>query len=250
MDLDGRVALVTGGGTGLGRAISLALGRAGAAVGVNYAHSREDAEATVQAIRDLGGRAEAFATDITDWAAADGLVAAAETALGPIDVLVNNAGITRYVPFDDLRAVERGDWDRIFDVNLDGAFGCVRAVAPGMRRCGGGRILNVASNSGITAEGSSIPYVVSKAAVIALTQALARALAPSVLVNAVAPGWMETRWLDRYIPPERVAQLAAAPVRPVSVDEVASAAVGLIVNDAISGEILVVDRGERLHPLA
>jgi 3-oxoacyl-[acyl-carrier protein] reductase len=250
VDLAGRVALVTGGGTGLGRAIGLALGRSGAAVAVNYAHSMSEAREAVAALRALGVRADAFEADVSDWEAAPALVAAVESRLGPVDVLVNNAGITRHVPFDDLDGVRRDDWDRILAVNLGGAFACARAVAPGMRRRGEGRILNVASNSGLTAEGSSIPYVVSKAALIALTQALARGLAPSILVNAIAPGWMETRWLERYIPADGRARLAESPVPPVAVEHVAAAAVGLIANDAIDGEVLVVDRGERLHPLA
>ena len=128
------------------------------------------------------------------------------------------------------------------------AFALARAVAPGMRARGGGRILNVASNSGITAAGSSVPYVVSKAAVIGLTQALARALAPAITVNAIAPGWMETRWLERYFPPDVRAEMDRSSTARVTVDEVATAALSLLTNDAITGEVLVVDRGERWHP--
>lgn len=249
MEFAGRVAIVTGGGTGLGRAISLALAGAGAAVAVGYSRSAAEADATVAQVVAAGGHAVAVGADLAHWNAAATLVRSAERALGPCDILVNNAGLTRYVPFPNLGDVTAEAWDEIFDVNVRAMFALARAVAPGMVARGRGRILNVASNSGITAEGSSIPYVVSKTAVIGLTHALARALAPAVLVNAVAPGWMETRWLERYIPADRQASLAASPVAPVAVEDVAAAALALIANDAITGEVLVIDRGERWHPV-
>ena len=250
MDLARRVALVTGGGTGLGRAISLALASAGATVAVGYSRSAAEAEATVAEIVEGGGRAQAFAADLAEWTAAEALVAAAERTLGPLDIVVNNAGITRYIPFGDLEAVGPEAWDEIQTVNVRATFAVARAVAPGMRARGGGRLLNVASNSGLLAAGSSIPYVVSKAAVISLTQSLARALAPSILVNAVAPGWMETRWMERYFPPDVRADMAASATQTVPVEDVAAAAVALIANDSITGEVLVIDRGERWHPEA
>lgn len=250
MDLAGRVALVTGGGTGLGREIALALAATGAAVAVGYSRSAAEADATVAEIVDGGGRAVAIGADLAEWVGAEALVGAAERTLGPLDVVVNNAGITRFVPFRSVDAVTAEDWDSMFDVNVRAMFAVARAAAPGMLARGRGRILNVASNSGLTAEGSSIPYVVSKSAVIGLTQALARALAPAVLVNAIAPGWMETRWLERYIPAERRASLAASPVQPAAVADVATAALALIANDSITGEVLVVDRGERWRPEA
>jgi 3-oxoacyl-[acyl-carrier protein] reductase len=216
-------------------------------VAVNYSVSESDALRAVGEIEAAGGRAMAVAADVAQWSAAVSLVAATEHSLGPIDILVNNAGITHYIPLPDLDAVDREDWQRIFDVNVGGAFACARAAGPLMRARGHGRILNVASNSALTGDGSSIPYVASKAAVIGLTRALARALAPHVLVNAIAPGWMETRWLERYIPAERREGLFSGGVAPVAVDDVAAAAVSLIANDAITGETLVIDRGERLH---
>jgi 3-oxoacyl-[acyl-carrier protein] reductase len=248
VDLADSVALVTGGGTGLGRAISVALARAGAAVAVGYSASAAEADETVTTIEAAGGRAVALRADLADWDGARALAAAAQQVLGPIDILVNNAGITHYIPFPDLDAVSADIWDRLFDVNVRAAFAMTQAVAPGMRVRGRGRVLNVASNSGITAAGSSVPYVVSKAAVIGLTQALARALAPSIAVNAIAPGWMETRWLERYFPPEVRAAMDEDQTARVTVDEVADAALALLRNDAITGEVLVVDRGERWHP--
>ena len=215
---------------------------------VNYRRSAAAAEETVGDIRARGGRAQAIEADLADWDAAERLVTQAHAAFGSLDLLVNNAGMTRAVPFSDLDAVDRETWDDIFDLNLRAMFALARAAAPLMLRGGGGRILNVASNSGLTADGSSIPYVVSKAGVIALTHALARGLAPTVLVNAIAPGWMETGWLGRHIPADRRATIAAAPVPPAAVADVVSAALALLTNDSITGEVLVVDRGERWHP--
>ena len=246
MDLDGRVALVTGGGTGLGRRTALGLAEAGALVAVNYSRSREAAEKVVQEIEDRGGRSLSVRADVTDGAAVDSMVVSVEEGLGPVDILVNNAGITSYIPFSDLGSVTAEEWRRIMDVNVTGAFLCSRAVASGMQARGEGKIVNVTSNSAFTSAGSSIPYVVSKAALVSLTRCLARALAPTVQVNAVAPGWMLTGWVDRYLPPDRVEEIRSGAVPLVPVDDVVRCLIGIITNDSISGEVAVVDRGEML----
>ena len=246
MKIDGRVALVTGGGTGLGRRIALGLVEQGALVAVNYSRSREAAEQVVGEIEDGGGRSIAVRADVTDAVAVASMVASVEEALGPVDILVNNAGITQYVPFADLDAVTADVWRRIMDVNVAGAFLCSQAVAPGMQVRGAGKIVNVASNSALTDAGSSIPYVVSKAALVSLTRCLARALAPAVQVNAVAPGWMLTEWIDRYVPPDRAAEIRAGAVPMVPVEDVVRSLMGLIANDSVTGTVAVVDRGEML----
>ncbi|MDE0369548.1 MAG: SDR family NAD(P)-dependent oxidoreductase [bacterium] len=246
MDLDGRVALVTGGGTGLGRATSLELARAGVSVAVNYSRSCPEAERVARQISDHGGTALAVRADITDDSAVSSMVASVEAELGPVSILVNNAGTTRYVPFPDLGAVTAEEWRRIMDVNVTGAFLCSRAVAPGMRSRGAGKIINVASNSAFTSAGSSIPYVVSKAALVSLTRCLARALAPEVQVNAIAPGWMLTEWIDRHVPPDRARELRSGAVPVIPVEDVVRSLVGLLANDSITGEVAVVDRGEML----
>ncbi len=246
MKINGRVVLVTGGGTGLGREIALAMGRSGARVAVNYSRSRDAAEQVVDEIDRDGGRALAVRADVADSAAVAAMVATVERVLGPVDVLVNNAGITSYIPFPDLDAITEEEWRRIMDVNLTGAFLCSRAVGPGMVARGAGKIVNVATNSAFTSTGSSIPYVVSKAALVSLTTCLARALAPAVQVNAVAPGWMATEWLDRYLPPERAAEIRSGAVPLAPLEDVVSALMGLITNDSITGHVAVVDRGEML----
>lgn len=246
MDLDGRVALVTGGGTGLGRATAFGLVNHGVLVAVNYSRSREAAERVAQEIGELGGTAIAVQADIADGCAVSSMVEFVEESLGPVDILINNAGTTRYVPFDDLEALGEGEWRRIMDVNVTGAFLCSRAVAPGMRARGAGKIVNVASNSAFTSTGSSIPYVVSKAALVSLTRCLATALAPEVQVNAVAPGWMLTEWIDRYVPAGRAEEIRGGAVPLVPVEDVVHSLMGLVTNDSITGAVAVVDRGEML----
>ena len=246
MNLQERVVLVTGGGTGLGREIALAMGRAGAHVAVNYSRSRDAAEQVVREIEADRGKALAACADVTDGAAVSAMLAAVEPALGPVDILINNAGITRYIPFPDVAAITEEQWRRILDVNLTGAFLCSQAVVPGMVTRGSGKIVNVATNSAFTNSGSSIPYVVSKAALVSLTRCLARALAPAVQVNAVAPGWMATEWLDRYLPPERAEEIRSGAVPLAPLEDVVGCLMGLVANDSITGQVAVVDRGEML----
>jgi ketoreductase RED2 len=179
------------------------------------------------------------------------LVKEAVDALGRLDILVNNAGATRFIPFDDLEAVTEEAWDALYDVNVKGAFFCARAAAPQMREVGGGSIINIASQSGLQPVGSSIPYSVSKAAMIHLTRCLAKVLAPDIRVNALAPGFVgETRWYDELDDYEARAASAAESTlmgRTASPQDVAEAAAYLAVADApITGVVLSVDGGAHL----
>lgn len=247
MNLTGKVALVTGGGTGLGRAIARALAREGMELAINYSRSEAEAHATVGDIEALGGRAIAVRADVSDSAAVRVMIARVVTELRRLDVLVNNAGITRYVPLHDLDAVRGEDFDTILAVNLKGPFLCSQAAAPHLRAHGAGKIVNVASNSAFSPRGSSIPYIVSKAALVMLTRCLAVALAPTVQVNGVAPGWLDTRWLSQYLPSEKRRQvLDNRAMPPVDPDEVAQAVVLFARNDSVTGETLILDRGEHL----
>ena len=234
MELTGRVALVTGGGTGLGAAVCRALADRGALVAVNWLRSREEAEVLAAALP----RAIAVQADVRDEAAIVAMVAEVERELGTTDLLVNNAGITAYVPFEDLEAITAANWEAILGVNLVGAWSCTRAVVPGMRTRGAGAVVNVASDSAFTMDGSSIPYVVSKAGLVTLTHALARALAPVVRVNAVAPGWMDTPWLDRFVPDDRRAALREGHEPTVPVADAAAAVVRLLADDAATDQII------------
>jgi 3-oxoacyl-[acyl-carrier protein] reductase len=239
---EGRVALVTGAGTGLGRAIAHALAGAGAAVAVNYARSRAEAERVVADLQAGGRRALAVQGDVADPDAVAAMVRVVEHTLGPADILVNNAGTTEFIPLQDLASVTVAHWERVLAVNLVGAFLCVQAVVSGMRARGSGGIVNVASTSAFTGSGSSIPYVVSKGALVTLTQTLARVLAPSIQVNAVAPGWMITPWLDRHLPVELAEGVRRDAAHAVPIEDVAGVVLSLLSNPSVTGQVVVVDR--------
>ena len=244
MDLAGKVAIVTGGGTGIGRAISTALARAGAHVAVNYSRSEDDAAASVRELERIGARAIAIRADVSRSDEVDAMVARALDELGRVDLLVSNAGTTVFVPLADLAGMEEEAWDRIMAVNVKGPFLCARAVAEPMRRAGGGAIVNIASVAGFKAGGSSMAYAVSKAGVIHLTKCLAVALAPEIRVNSVAPGFVRTRWGERFSEEQkqRMEQTALLK-RGVAPEEIATATVECLRNDAMTGQTIVVDAG-------
>jgi NAD(P)-dependent dehydrogenase (short-subunit alcohol dehydrogenase family) len=235
MELEGRVAIVTGGGTGLGAEICRQLATSGTRVAVNYSHSSSEAEALAAS---LPAQAVALRADVRVDADVREMVLEAERALGgPVELLVNNAGVTTYAPASDLDAITDEDWARILDVNLVGTWRCIHAVASGMRAREAGSIVNVASDAIVFLEGSSIPYVVSKVGIAALTRMLAVAIAP-VRVNAVAPGWMDTPWLDRYVPEEIAKALRRGDEPVVAVDVVAREVVRLLADDEATGEVV------------
>ena len=196
MNLESKAAIVTGGGTGVGRATALDLARQGCSGLINYSRSRDEAEATAAEVEKLGVRALAYQADVASDAACRAMVDEAVPAFGRLDVLVNTAGTTTFIMHADLERVTEEDWDRILGVNLKGAFFCSRAAAKPMMAAGEGAIVNVASVAGIAAIGSSIPYAASKAGLINMTISLARVLAPTIRVNAVAPGFITGRWLE------------------------------------------------------
>jgi 3-oxoacyl-[acyl-carrier protein] reductase len=245
MRLQNKVALVTGSATGIGRAIALALAGEGANIVVNYTKSEAEALDTADSVRQLGRQALVCRADVGERQQIKAMVDAAMARYGRIDVLVNNAGITVYVPFPDLDGVKEEDWDRLFDVNLKGQFFCAQAVAPIMRRQGSGSIINLASTAGLRASGSSIPYCCSKAAVFSLTACLARALAPQIRVNAVAPGLVDTRWIAGAPPGAWDGRIEATPLKRLAQPaDIAQAAVFLATSgDFVTGQTIVVDGG-------
>jgi 3-oxoacyl-[acyl-carrier protein] reductase len=248
MELVDRVVLVTGGGTGLGRAISLLLAQAGCDVAINYSRSEREAEETAEAVRGLGRRACTVRADVASDAEARRLVDETVQQLGGLDVLINNAGTTRYVPVEDLEGMREEDWDRIMAVNLKGPFLCARAAAPHLRGRGRGKIVNISSTSAFTTTGSSIAYMASKAGLVVLTRTLARALGPEIQVNAAAPGWLATRWADEHLPPEERDRLFASPTFPTAQpEEVAETVLFLLRVDSITGQTIIVDSGTTLR---
>jgi 3-oxoacyl-[acyl-carrier protein] reductase len=252
MDLAGAVAIVTGGGTGIGRAVSESLARAGArAVVVNYSRSAEDAEAAAAALRQLGCDGVPHRASVADEAAVKAMVGDTVSRFGRLDVLINNAGTTRFIPQPDLDALTEEVWDEILGVNLKGTFYCARAAAPALKQARGA-IVNIASVAGMRASGSSIAYGVSKAAVLQLTRNLAIALAPEVRVNAVAPGLVSTRWFRRAFGEEAASSqeerlASGTPLGQVATAEhVAQAVMGFLGSDLVTGETLLVDGGRHV----
>ena len=192
MRLKGQVALVTGGGTGIGRGISLAFAREGASVVVNYQKSKDKAEATVQEIRQGGGHARVLQADVRREADCKRLIDETVREYGRLDVLVNNAGWTTPVSHEDLDALTDEIWRKVLDTNVMGVWYCIKHGAPVMRAQGRGVIINITSVAAFSGKGSSLAYAASKAAVGSMTRSLARSLGPAIRVNAIAPGLVET----------------------------------------------------------
>ena len=188
--LKGRVALVTGGSRGIGRAIAISLAEAGAAVAVNYLSKAGEAKAVVEAIHKLGGRAISVGADVSLAAAVTGMVAGIERELGPVDILINNAGIAINRPVDELT---EEDFDRTMAVNLKSVFLCTQAVMPGMRKRRWGRIVNISSGAARGAGGVGPHYNASKAGMEGMTRGYAaRLVKDGITVNAVAPSLIGT----------------------------------------------------------
>jgi 3-oxoacyl-[acyl-carrier protein] reductase len=242
-----RVVLVTGGGGGLGRAISLGFAQAGYDVAINYAHSPRDAEASADVVRSCGGQAHVVQADVADDDAVRAMLAEVVDTFGGLDALINNAGTTQFVPLADLDAITGDTWDRLLGVNLKGPFFCARAAAPHLR-ARRGAIVNISSNSAFRPTGTSIPYMASKAGLVMLTRCLAQALGPEVRTNAVAPGWLETPWVDKYLPEQVKSMLhAEGATPPADLEDIARAVVMLAETRSINGQTLVIDRGQLMR---
>lgn len=252
MNLQGKAAIVTGASSGVGRATALALAQRGCAVLINYSRKRDAAEAVADEVRALGVKALAFRADVAADAEVRSMVDFAERSFGRLDVLVNNAGTTRFIKHTDLDAVSLDDWDTIFGVNLRGPFQCARAAAKALAAHGQGAIVNVSSTAGLRAIGSSIPYCASKAALNNLTLSLARALAPKIRVNAVAPAFITGEWLkqglgDAYETTKKFWEGRAVLGKVCEPEDVAAAILSLIEgSELVTGQILPIDGGQHL----
>lgn len=244
MILNGQAAIVTGASRGIGRAVALALARAGARVVVNYASGEEAARAVAREIEAGGGGARVVRADVRDLEAVRAMVSEARAAFGRVDILVNNAGIAR----DNLLALMKADeWKDVLDVDLTGAFHCIKAVSKDMARQRRGRIVNIASAAGVIGDLRRANYSAAKAGLIGLTKAAAREMAASgVTVNAVAPGLIATDLLAAVPEATRARQLARVPLGRVGTPEDVAAAVLFLASDAaryVTGEVLCVDGG-------
>ncbi len=246
---DRKKALVTGGATGIGRSVVLALARAGYDVAINFASSATAAKATAKEAEALGAQALLLPCDVSDEAAVRAMLAKVGAAFGKLDALVNNAGTTAKWKVKDLESLDLDEWDRTFAVNVRGLFQVTRAAVPWLRLGQGASIVNTASIVGLRPGPQPLPYAASKAAVVNLTKTLAWNLGPEIRVNAVAPGWMEGDWMQRMLGDKyddlmgKRAKLT--PLRRcVTADDVAETVLNLLqANRFVTGEIVVIDGG-------
>ena len=246
MDLQGSVAIVTGASGGLGGRICHALAEAGSSVAVLYHEGMERAVKVADELKSLEVDAEIFKCDVSDQNSVESMVSSVLEHFGKIDILVNDAGYNKWVPFDDLDLLTSEVWDRILEINLTGPMLCIKAVARSMRGQGNGRVVNVASIAGVEPTGSSMAYAVSKAGLVHLTKCMAVGLAPEILVNCVAPGYMEgTKMSERLASHYRQAAVDRALLkRAASKDDVARQVVEFCRTDSITGQTLVIDSGK------
>lgn len=250
MDLNGAVALVTGGNGGLGQRICHALAQQGAHIAVMYAQSRDQAEGIA---RELASQyqinAAAFACDITEAAAVDRLVDDVTRRFGRLDILINDAAYNKAIPFTDLDSLTQEVWDKIMAVNLTGPMRLTKAVAPVMKAQGRGRIVNISSVAGLQPTGSSIAYAVSKAGLIHLTRCMAVALAPEVLVNCVSPGLLEGTRATANLRQEQIRNSAAGALlkRAADKDDCADMVVTMCRTETMTGQTIVIDAGRVFH---
>ncbi|MEN3746950.1 SDR family oxidoreductase [Sphingomonas sp. HF-S3] len=247
--MQGMVAIVTGGGTGIGAATVRRLAGRGVRCVVNYASSRDDAEALAADVSGIAVRA-----DVGDDAECRALVATAMDNYGRIDLLVNNAGKTKFAAHEDLDALSADDFLDLYRLNTIGPFQMIRACAPAMRKGPASAVVNIASVAGISGHGSSVAYAASKGALATMTQSLARVLAPAIRINAVAPGYVGTGWFEKRLSAEGFAALndriaSGVPMALAAMaDDIAVHVVHLLdpVSRALAGEIVRVDAGAHL----
>lgn len=242
--LTGKVALVTGGSRGIGRAICLALAAQGARVVVNYAGSQGAAEETVALIKQNGGEAIAVQGDVASFADAEKMVAATVETFGRIDILVNNAGITR----DNLlMRMKEEEWDAVINTNLKGVFNCTKAVTRPMMKQRFGRIINITSVVGVIGNPGQANYVSAKAGVIGLTKSNAKELSSrGITVNAVAPGYIETDMTESLGEDVKSKLFEAIPLARLGRPEDIANVVAFLASDSanyMTGQVLHVDGG-------
>jgi 3-oxoacyl-[acyl-carrier protein] reductase len=235
---DGRVALVTGASRGIGRAVALALAECGAKIVVNFHSRAREADAVVAAIEASGGRAVAVAADVSVAAAVEAMLASVTAQLGPVDLLVNNAGVAIHRQIDDLT---EADFDRTIATNLKSVFLCTQAVIPGMRERRWGRIVNISSGAARGAGVVGVHYNASKAGLEGLTRGYAARLAPhGITVNAVAPSLIDTEMMQAAAS-EAVLRIPVG--RKGLPEEVAQAVVMVTANPYMTGQTVQLNGG-------
>lgn len=248
MDLQGKVAVVTGSSRGIGRAIALELASLGAKVVVNYRSSPDEAESVLQAIREAGGEATVIRADVSLSAEAKGLIDKATETYGGVDILVNNAGVTRDML---IMKMAEEDWDLVLDTNLKSAYNCSKAVIRGMMKKRYGRIINITSVVGLAGQAGQTNYAASKAGLIGFTKALAKEVGSrQVTVNAVAPGFISTAMTS--VLPQEITEAAvkSTPLGRLGTPEDVAYVVAFLASEwagFITGQVVSVDGGLAMH---
>ena len=243
MEIKGKVALITGGGTGVGKGVALRLAKEGTNICINYAHSEKEAYETKAEIEALGVKCNVYKADVANDEEDKAMITAILQDFGQLDILVNNAGRTHFVQHSDLDGMKSEYFDDIFALNVKGTFFMCRAAAEALKKSHG-VIINITSIAGVTGLGSSIAYCASKAAEISITKSLARVLAPEVRVIGVAPGIVLTRWVEGHA--DHIDKLAGeTPLQKVAEpDDIAQTVYALIAHaDFVTGQNLIVDGG-------
>ena len=254
--MKGKVAIVTGSATGVGAATAVMLAQKGCNVVINYTRSKEEAMATAQLVEQHNVESLVFQADVSNDDDCQSMVEAAINKWGKIDYLVNNAGKTKFNPFENLEGLSSEDFLDIYSVNVVGPYQMIKAVVPYMKKQGGGAIVNDSSLAGINGVGSSIAYVTSKAALNVMTKSLAHVLGPEIRINTVAPGPIKTRWLKEGMSDEAYSALIEQaekelPLRQVATPEDVAETLVWFLEGAklITGEVLIVDSGAHLGSL-
>ncbi|HEK9099761.1 SDR family oxidoreductase [Bacillus pfraonensis] len=246
MDIKDKVVIITGGGTGIGKAAALKLASLGAKVVVNYSRSEKEALETIHKIQERDGTAIAIKANVAKKEEVENMVSQTVNLFGTVDCLVNNASITAQIPMNDLGSVTDEVWDDLFSVNVKGMFHCIKAVVPYMKKQKAGAVVNMGSVAGITGLGSSVPYAATKSAIHTMTKSLAIALAPDIRVNSISPGAVDTCWWAGN--EEKMYQLAGnLPLQRISTpDDIAEAILFQLTQESITGQIFTIDNGQTL----
>ncbi|WP_455657279.1 SDR family NAD(P)-dependent oxidoreductase [Priestia flexa] len=238
-----KVVLVTGGGTGIGKATCMRLSSLGANVIINYSKSVEEAKNTYNQLSTDG---LLYQADISDKSQVKNMIIACVKKFGKLDYLVNNVGITHQLDMDDLEGATDDVWDKLWDVNVKGTFYCIKEAVPYLKKAEDAAIINIGSVAGITGLGSSVPYAVTKSAVHGLTKSLAFSLAPDIRINSIAPGAVKTRWWKGN--EEKMKDLAGNILlkRISTPDDIAEAICYTLLQKSLTGQVITVDNGQTL----
>lgn len=247
VEVQGKTVLVTGGATGIGKAVAIKLANKGANIAINYTKSMKEAEETLEEVKTFGADGLLVRANVADNTQVKNMCQQIIKKFGTIDILVNNAGTTNFVALEDLDGMKDEYWNNVFNVNVKGIFHTSRACQKELKK-NRGCIVNITSIAGINGTGSSMAYAASKAAGISVTKSLARAMAPEVRVNSIAPGIVLTRWVngqEEHIGKHSNGTLLGRVAQP---DDVANMVYGLVAGgDFVTGQTIVVDGGFTIH---